>query len=90
MMVDYVDIGGGSPEPEGPGPGPSEGMTRDAESDEVVKRLEHSLKRWEGFGEKGWMPETSQVCVSPEFRIRFPSEVCFWLLGEMLRDRIGD
>ncbi|TDL22417.1 hypothetical protein BD410DRAFT_821293 [Rickenella mellea] len=51
-----VDIGGGgSSEPEGV----FEDMTRDAESDDIVKQLERSLPKWEGFGEGGWMAETS-------------------------------
>ncbi|KAI9059557.1 hypothetical protein FKP32DRAFT_1596121 [Trametes sanguinea] len=44
-----VDIGG-TPEPEVVG----QDSARDGESDEIVRQLEKSLPRWEGFADVGW------------------------------------
>ncbi|XP_006454962.1 hypothetical protein AGABI2DRAFT_148258 [Agaricus bisporus var. bisporus H97] len=44
-----------------PDNGHADGMMleRDPESEEIVKQLEKGLPRWPGFGEEGWMDETS-------------------------------
>jgi chromatin structure-remodeling complex subunit RSC1/2 len=34
---------------------------KDEEGEEIVRQLEKSLPKWEGYGEKGWMTEGSSV-----------------------------
>jgi len=53
-----VDVSGMSPEPDGPTEDVGE---RDPESEKIVKQLEKGLPRWPGFGEEGWMTETTPV-----------------------------
>jgi hypothetical protein len=60
-----VDVQGMSPDPDGQADttaGPSAGQDRDGDSEAIVRQLEKSLPRWEGFGDLGWMSEVAQVC----------------------------
>ncbi|KZP25998.1 hypothetical protein FIBSPDRAFT_782552, partial [Athelia psychrophila] len=52
-----VPLAGGSGQQEGAGVGM--GMERDDDSDEIVRALEKSLPRWEGYEDVGWMSEVS-------------------------------
>ena len=76
MDVDVeVDVGGGpgggsDVENEGEMEGEAAGeemmpltavMARDAESDEIVYQLERGLRKWEGFGDRGWMEGATWV-----------------------------
>jgi chromatin structure-remodeling complex subunit RSC1/2 len=60
-----VDVSGMTPEPNGQGDdvGMGVGMERDRES-EIVRQLEKGLRRWQGFGEKGWMEEVNPVSLA--------------------------
>lgn len=40
------------------------GMERDDDSDEIVRALEKSLPRWEGYEDVGWMSEVSHVSIT--------------------------
>ena len=63
-MMD-VDVQGMSPEPDGQADataGTGAGEDRDGDSEAIVRQLEKSLPRWEGFGDLGWMSEATQVC----------------------------
>ncbi len=51
-----VDIGG-TPEPELTG----HDAARDGESEEIVRQLEKSLPRWEGFDDVGWAEDITPV-----------------------------
>lgn len=79
-MMD-VDTHGMSPEPDGQpdttaGTGPGE--DRDGDSEAIVRQLEKSLPRWDGFGDLGWMSEATQVCsCSPSIMIRACGDRCF-------------
>ncbi|KAH7909756.1 hypothetical protein BJ138DRAFT_1154503 [Hygrophoropsis aurantiaca] len=59
-----VDVSGMSPEPEGQSEDITMGSGGGEESsginEEIVRQLEKSLPRWEGFGDLGWMPEVSK------------------------------
>jgi chromatin structure-remodeling complex subunit RSC1/2 len=58
-----VDVQGMSPDPDGQADttaGPSAGQDRDGDSEAIVRQLEKSLPRWEGFGDLGWMSEVAQ------------------------------
>ncbi|KAH7925669.1 hypothetical protein BV22DRAFT_416009 [Leucogyrophana mollusca] len=59
-----IDVSGLSPEPEGQGEditmGSGGGEERGGNNEEIVRQLEKSLPRWEGFGELGWMSEVSK------------------------------
>lgn len=33
----------------------------DGDGEAIIRQLEKSLPRWEGFGDSGWMPEASKV-----------------------------
>ena len=60
-----VDVQGMSPEPDGQADttaGPGAGQDRDGDSEAIIRQLEKSLPRWEGFGDLGWMSEVTQVC----------------------------
>ncbi|KAF8122454.1 hypothetical protein EV363DRAFT_1182570 [Boletus edulis] len=61
-MMD-VDTHGMSPEPDGQPDttaGPTAGQDRDGDSEAIIRQLEKSLPRWEGFGDLGWMSEATQ------------------------------
>lgn len=60
-----VDVHGMSPEPDGQPDttaGGAPGEDRDGDSESIVRQLEKTLPRWEGFGDLGWMSEATQVC----------------------------
>ena len=61
-----VDVQGMSPEPDAQGDttaGPSAGQDKDGDNEAIIRQLEKSLPRWEGFGDLGWMSEVTQVCM---------------------------
>lgn len=63
-MMD-VDVQGMSPEPDPHADataGAPAGEDRDGDSEAIVRQLEKTLPRWDGFGDLGWMSEASQVC----------------------------
>ncbi|KIJ60553.1 hypothetical protein HYDPIDRAFT_117086 [Hydnomerulius pinastri MD-312] len=59
-----IDVNGMSPEPDGQtedvGMGSVTGEERDGDSEAIIRQLEKSLPRWEGFGDLGWMSEVSK------------------------------
>ncbi|KAH7884088.1 hypothetical protein F5I97DRAFT_1813837 [Phlebopus sp. FC_14] len=59
-----IDVNGMSPEPEGQpediGTGSVVGEGRDGDNEAIIRQLEKSLPRWEGFGDLGWMSEVSK------------------------------
>lgn len=55
-----VDIDGGMSESE-----PANENSRMAQSEEIVKQLEKSVPRWEGFGPGGWSTTIQLVCFPP-------------------------
>lgn len=62
-----VDIDGGMSESE-----PTNETSRVAQSDEIVKQLEKSVPRWDGFGPGGWSTSIQLVCSS----VLYPSKYC--------------
>lgn len=64
-----MDVGG-TPEPENL---PTD-MAMDGESDVIVRQLERSLPRWEGFADVGWSNDIPEVCghrATPPFNLQF-------------------
>lgn len=60
-----VDVQGVSPEPDGHADttaAPGAGQDRDGDSEAIIRQLENTLPRWDGFGDLGWMSEVTQVC----------------------------
>ena len=55
-----VDIDGGMSESE-----PANETSRVAQSDEIVKQLEKSVPRWDGFGPGGWSTSIQLVPFLP-------------------------
>jgi chromatin structure-remodeling complex subunit RSC1/2 len=56
-----VDVGGITSELDGHREDISMNIEKDAGSEEIVKQLEKSLPKWEGFRELGWMEEVNPV-----------------------------
>ena len=61
-----VDIGGGPSDNEGETEtygyqGPMSMLMRDPQSDDIVWQLERGLPRWPGYGDEGWLENTSLV-----------------------------
>ena len=45
--------------------GPQTAVSRDADSDSIVLRLERSLPKWPGYGEQGWYEEQNMASACP-------------------------
>ncbi|KAI6028936.1 hypothetical protein EDC04DRAFT_146757 [Pisolithus marmoratus] len=58
-----VDVNGMSPEPEGQSEEAGMGSVAgdgDGDSETIIRQLEQSLPRWDGFGDSGWMSEINK------------------------------
>lgn len=58
-----VDVNGMSPEPEGQSEEAGMGSAAgdgDGDSETIIRQLEQSLPRWDGFGDSGWMSEINK------------------------------
>jgi len=64
-----VDVSGMTPEPDGhmeditTGSSPGEEASGSGDSEAIIRQLEKSLPRWQGFGELGWMSEVSKASI---------------------------
>ncbi|KAF9235837.1 hypothetical protein BU15DRAFT_77561 [Melanogaster broomeanus] len=56
-----IDVNGMSPEPDGQTEDITMGsVAGEGDSEAIIRQLENSLPRWEGFGNLGWMSEVSK------------------------------
>lgn len=87
-----LDVNGMSPEPEGQSEEAAMGSVAGdggGDNDAIIRQLEGSLPRWEGFGDSGWMSEVSKVRiirVGPLQRVRM-HRLLFQLASTMPRLR---